>query len=94
MASRCIAMIKDKKQWSMVESAMSFIQNSMRKVQIFEKIQAKVMEKKQPNVMLKRTRHALGCIIDILRHNANKKGCCCSLFLLVLKDITRLDYPA
>ena len=46
MASRCIAMIKDKKQWSMVENAMSFIQNSMRKVQIFEKIQAKVMEKK------------------------------------------------
>ena len=73
MASRCIAMIKDKKQWSMVENAMSFIQNSMRKVQIFEKIQAKVMEKKRISVMLKRTRHALGCIIDILRHNTNEK---------------------
>ena len=73
MASRCIAMIKDKKQWSMVENAMSFIQNSMRKVQIFEKIQAKVMEKKQPNVMLKRTRHALGCKIDFFRLYINEK---------------------
>lgn len=94
MASRCIAMIKDKKQWSMVENAMSFIQNSMRKVHIFEKIQAKVMEKKRISVMLKRTSPAFGCKIDFLRLYINEKRLQLQPFSLILKDITRLDYPA